>query len=74
MKNDWFLWVCSFALISLVLGLGFSKKAHAETNTVSNSTVTVDNTHLLRSHQVLMHNLICVVPGVWSSSINCNWY
>jgi len=43
MKNDWFLWLCSFALISLVLGLGFSKKVYAETNTVS-STVTVDKT------------------------------
>ena len=43
MKNDWFLWLCSFALISLVLGLGFSKKSYAETNTVS-STVTVDKT------------------------------
>jgi len=45
MKNDWFLWLCSFALISLVLGLGFSKKAYAETNTVSSTisgTTTVD--------------------------------
>lgn len=42
MKNDWFVWICSFALISLVLGLGFSKKSYANTNTVSNSTVTVD--------------------------------
>ena len=39
MRNDWFLWLCSFALISLVLGLGFSKKAHAETNTVSSTVV-----------------------------------
>ena len=43
MKKDWFLWLCSFALISIVLVLGFSKKVYAETNTVS-STVTVDKT------------------------------
>jgi hypothetical protein len=47
MKKDWFLWLCSFALITLVLGLGFSKNSYAETNTVSSTvtgTTTVDKT------------------------------
>lgn len=63
MKNDWFLWLCSFALITLVLGLGFSKKAHAETNTVSNSTVTVDKTPPSAiSPSVNAQSDLCVVP------------
>ena len=41
MKQDWFMWLCSIVLISLVLALGFSKKnLHAEgTNTVSSTVV-----------------------------------
>ena len=39
MKGDWFMWLCSIAMITLVLGLGFSKKSHAETNTVSSTVV-----------------------------------
>jgi hypothetical protein len=62
MKNDWFLWLCSFALISLVLGLGFSKKAHANTNTVS-STVTVDKAPPSAiSPSVNAQSDLCVVP------------
>ena len=63
MKNDWFLWVCSFALISLVLGFAFSKKAYAETNTVSNSTVTIDKTPPSAiSPSVNAQADLCVVP------------
>ena len=44
MKNDWFMWLCSAVLITIVLIVGFNKKLQAEsTNTVS-STVTVDKT------------------------------
>ena len=28
MRGDWFMWACSVALITLVLGLGFSKKIY----------------------------------------------
>ena len=49
MKQDWFMWLCSIVLISLVLALGFYKKNfYAETNTVS-STV-VNNTHQQQMH------------------------
>ena len=40
MKQDWFMWLCSLVLITLVLALGFSKKSYAETNTVSSTVVT----------------------------------
>jgi len=44
MKNDWFTWLCSVILITIVLIIGYNKKLQAEsTNTVS-STVTVDKT------------------------------
>ena len=63
MKNDWFIWACSFALISIVLGLGFSKKSYAETNTVSNSTVTVDKTPPSAiSPSVNAQSDLCVLP------------
>lgn len=43
MKNDWFTWLCSVILITIVLIIGYNKKLQAEQNTVS-STVTVDKT------------------------------
>ena len=43
MKNDWFTWLCSVILITIVLIIGYNKNLQAEQNTVS-STVTVDKT------------------------------
>jgi hypothetical protein len=40
MKKDWFIWLCSIAMISLILGLGYSKKAEANTTNTVSSTVT----------------------------------
>ena len=39
MKQDWFMWLCSIVLITFVLIIGFQKKSHAETNTVSSTVV-----------------------------------
>lgn len=65
MKNDWFLWLCSFALISLVLGLGFSKKnLYAETNTVS-STVVNNTPPTANSPAVnIMNSDVCKTSSV----------
>ena len=39
MKNDWYIYFISALLITFIL---FLPKAYSNTNTVSNSTVTVD--------------------------------
>jgi len=60
MKQDWFMWVCSIVLISLVIGLGFSKKAEANTtNTVSSTvtgTTTVDKSPSTASAPTIINN------------------
>ena len=56
MKKDWFIWSCSFAIITLVLALGFSKKAHAETNTVSSTVVTNNTPPTANSPSVVVNN------------------
>ena len=56
MKKDWFMWLCSIVLISLVLALGFSKKnLYAETNTVS-STVVTNSTPPTANAPTIMNN------------------
>ena len=56
MKQDWFMWLCSIVLISLVLALGFSKKnLYAETNTVS-STVVTNSTPPTANAPTIMNN------------------
>lgn len=56
MKKDWFIWACSFAVITLVLALGFSKKAHAETNTVSSTVVTNNTPPTANAPSVVVNN------------------
>jgi hypothetical protein len=70
MKKDWFIWLCSIAMISLILGLGYSKKSHAETNTVS-STVVTNSTPPTANAPTIMNNNndICKV-GVGASVQN----
>lgn len=62
MKQDWFMWICSIAMISLVLAVGFSRKADAETNTVS-STVVTNSTPPTASapNSMITNNDICKV-------------
>ena len=55
MKQDWFIWLCSFVIITLVLGLAFSKKIYAETNTVS-STVVTNSTPPTANAPTIMNN------------------
>ena len=56
MKQDWFIWLCSIAMITLVLALGFSKKnLYAETNTVS-STVVTNSTPPTANAPTIMNN------------------
>tara|TARA_R100000329_G_scaffold50263_1_gene46317 strand:+ start:3780 stop:4355 length:576 start_codon:yes stop_codon:yes gene_type:complete len=86
MKNDWFLWLCSFALISLVLGLGFSKKnLYAETNTVSSTVVNntpptanspainIVNSDICKSgvSGAIQSNVIGFSTGVTITDMNC---
>ena len=70
MKQDWFMWLCSLVLITLVLALGFSKKSYAETNTVS-STVVTNSTPPTANAPTIMNNNsdICKV-GVGASVQN----
>ena len=60
MKQDWFMWLCSIAMISLVLAVGYSKKAEANTtNTVSSTvtgTTTVDKSPSTASAPTIINN------------------
>ena len=60
MKQDWFMWLCSIAMISLVLAVGFSKRAEANTtNTVSSTvtgTTTVDKSPSTASAPTIINN------------------
>ena len=60
MKQDWFMWLCSIAMISLVLAVGFSRKAEANTtNTVSSTvtgTTTVDKSPSTASAPTIINN------------------
>ena len=85
MKNDWFLWLCSFALISIVIGLGFSKKSYAETNTVSSTVVNntpptanspainIVNSDICKSgvSGAIQSNVIGFSTGVTITDMNC---
>lgn len=62
MRQDWFMWLCSAILITFVLFIGFQKKSHAETNTVS-STVVTNSTPPTASapNSMVTNNDICKV-------------
>ena len=70
MKKDWWTWLCSIILITFVLVIGFQKKSHAETNTVS-STVVTNSTPPTANAPTIMNNNsdICKV-GVGASVQN----
>ena len=70
MKQDWYMWLCSVVLITLVLIVGFQKKIQAETNTVS-STVVTNSTPPTANAPTIMNNNsdICKV-GVGASVQN----
>jgi len=71
MKQDWFMWLCSVVLISLVLALGFSKKnLHAETNTVSSTVVTNSTPPTANAPSVINSNSDICKVGVGSSVQN----
>ena len=64
------MWICSIAMITLVLAVGFSRKADAETNTIS-STVVTNSTPPTANAPTIMNNNsdICKV-GVGASVQN----
>jgi hypothetical protein len=70
MKKDWLMWLCSAVLIVFILIIGFQKKSHAETNTVS-STVVTNSTPPTANAPTIMNNNsdICKV-GVGASVQN----
>ena len=70
MKKEWWTWLCSIILITFVLVIGFQKKSHAETNTVS-STVVTNSTPPTANAPTIMNNNsdICKV-GVGASVQN----
>mgnify|MGYP003124793829 CR=1 FL=1 len=70
MKQNWFMWLCSLVLITLVLALGFSKKSYAETNTVSSTVVTNSTPPTANAPSIINSNSDICKVGVGGSVQN----
>ena len=69
-KQEWFMWLCSILMITLVLALGFSKKSHAETNTVSSTVVTNSTPPTANAPSIINSNSDICKVGVGASVQN----
>ena len=70
MKQNWYMWLCSIILITFVLIIGFQKKSHAETNTVSSTVVTNSTPPTANAPSIINSNSDICKVGVGASVQN----
>jgi len=70
MKKNWWAWLCSIILITFILVIGFQKKSHAETNTVSSTVVTNSTPPTANAPSIINSNSDICKVGVGASVQN----